>query len=215
MDANFPSNAKNPVAPKSEKEIEKVVQGTVITQRPTFWRRLKDTLTENTGGSVFEYVVFDVMVPAAKDMFADAVSQGVERLIFGGSRISRRSGGYRPYGTSTHTNYTRYSQPGTNPIGSSRYSRDRVETPRSIRIAQEFDDIILPTRAEADTVLERMYDLLTQYESVSVADLYELVGLSPSHIDHKWGWIQLNGARHRRIREGYILELPKPIALDE
>ena len=76
------------------------------------------------------------------------------------------------------------------------------------------DDILLATRVEAETVVDRMYDLLREYEMVSVSDLYSLLGLSSSYTDQKWGWTNLQSLDIRRVRDGYILNLPKTIPLD-
>jgi biotin operon repressor len=59
-----------------------------------------------------------------------------------------------------------------------------------------------------------MYDLLKEYEMVSVQDLYTLLGKSSSYVDQKWGWMDLQGSQIRRVRDGYILELPKVTSLD-
>lgn len=70
------------------------------------------------------------------------------------------------------------------------------------------DDLILPDRDQADLVVERLIDILDKYETASVANLFELVGLPTTHIDHKWGWTSIVGIEVRQIREGYLIELP-------
>lgn len=69
-------------------------------------------------------------------------------------------------------------------------------------------------RAEAEEVIDRMFELVSRYGSVSVADMYELVGLASTHTDNKWGWTDLSGAGVSRIRGGYLLDLPEPEPLD-
>jgi hypothetical protein len=85
---------------------------------------------------------------------------------------------------------------------------------RQARARHNFDEIVLDDRAEAEEVIDRLFDLVSRYESASVADLYELVGLASSHTDHKWGWSDLHGAGVSRIRGGYLLDLPEPEPLD-
>lgn len=58
-----------------------------------------------------------------------------------------------------------------------------------------------------------MDDLMRKYETVSVADLYELLGLDFNYTDEKWGWVNLDDAGIRRVRNGYLLDLPKPESL--
>lgn len=79
---------------------------------------------------------------------------------------------------------------------------------------EEFDDLVFETRDEAGAVLEKMYDMLDEYKLVSVADLNSMIGETPKHTDHKWGWEDLQGSHIKMVRDGYLLILPKTIALD-
>lgn len=75
------------------------------------------------------------------------------------------------------------------------------------------DEVIIETRVEAEHVLDRMVDLLKQYDQVTVSDLCDLVGATAAYTDNKWGWTDLRGADIRRVREGYLLKLPQPDSL--
>jgi hypothetical protein len=207
----FPSNSKNSQTPKpAEKVVEQVVTGEAALRKKSLGRRFREVFIGGDTKSVVSYVIADVLIPQAKDMFAEAVSSGFERLIYGDSRPGRRNG-VRPQAGPGPTNYTRYAVRGNNPIGRQPHE-DRRPTV-SVR-TQDIDDILLATRIEAETVVDRMYDLLRDYDTVSVADLHSLVGLSSSYTDQKWGWTDLQGTDVRRVREGYVLVLPKTIALD-
>ena len=76
------------------------------------------------------------------------------------------------------------------------------------RSRHEFDEIVLGSRAEAEEVIERMFDIVGRYTTATVADLYELVGVRSTHVDQKWGWSDMRGAGVTRVRDGYLLELP-------
>lgn len=214
---NYPANSKRPKSsqdetPKDEpKRVEKVVQGAVVRRKKPLGKRFADTFLGGDARGVLGYVMMDVLLPAAKDTIADAVSQGIERMLFGESRSTSRRTGSRPgpagYG---HVNYNKYH--------SSSSSMVRREEPRSVsrraRSSHDFDEIILNTRVEADEVLDQLFNLLDKYEQVSVAELYELVGVQGDYTDAKWGWVDLRGAGVTRIRNGYLLDLPKPEPLD-
>ena len=77
-----------------------------------------------------------------------------------------------------------------------------------------YEDIIFPNRGEAEKVLDKMEELIDYYGLVSVADLYELVGLAGDYPDNKYGWTSIRSAEVMRVRNGYILKLPKAIVLD-
>jgi hypothetical protein len=214
MTTEFPGNSKTP-RPQPQgsepKKVESVVTGEVQARKKGLLKRFKEVFIGGDSRSVVQYVLMDVLVPQAKDMITEAASQGFERLIYGEHRPSRRFGsGARPPGSGP-TNYTRYAVRGNNPIGRSG-SEDRRPTAQTRSHA--IDDILLATRVEAETVLDRMYDLLRDYECASISDLYSLIGWTPAYTDQKWGWTDLQGANVQKVREGYVLNFPKPQPLE-
>jgi hypothetical protein len=72
----------------------------------------------------------------------------------------------------------------------------------------------LATRVEAEEVIDRLFDVVSRYETATVADLYEMVGVTGNYTDDKWGWTDLRGASVQRVRNGYLLDLPRPEPLD-
>lgn len=207
----FPSNSKNPQAPKpAEKIVEQVVSGEAASRKKPLGRRLRDVFIGGDTKSVVSYVIAEVLIPQAKDMLNEAISSGFEKMIYGDSRPSSRYGRRTQSGPGP-TNYTSYASRGNNPIG--RQGMDDRRPMATVK-TQSIDDIVVATRLEGETVLERMFDLLRDYDSVSVRDLHSLVGWSSTYIDEKWGWTDLQGTDIRRVRDGYILILPKTVALD-
>jgi hypothetical protein len=49
---------------------------------------------------------------------------------------------------------------------------------------------------------------------VSVADLYDLVGVTGNYTDNKYGWTDIRSASVIRVRDGYMLKLPKALPLN-
>lgn len=190
---------------ESSKKIEKVVVGSVVRQKKPLGRRFLDTFFGGDAQGVVGYVFIDVLVPAAKDMIADAVTTGIERMIFGEVRSSNRRSSIRSNSSSGYVSYNRFS---------SGQAPGRREDPRDLsrkaRGSHDFDEIILATRAEAQEVIGRLFDLVSQYEVATVSDLYELVGVSGNYTDEKWGWTDIRGAGVTRVRNGYLLDLPRP-----
>lgn len=211
---NYPPNSQRArnaeTAPQEPKKIERVVTGEVIRRKPPLSKRMFSTLVDGDRKSVIEYVIMDVIVPAAKDMVADAVSQGVERMIFGEARSRPRRGSGPPSGRNGYVSYNRIG--GVTP--------NRRDEGRSIsrraRASHDFDEIILDTRPEAEEVMDRLFDMVSQYGEATVKDLYELVGISPTYTDDKWGWTDLQGLKCERLRNGgYLLDLPRPEPLGQ
>jgi len=73
---------------------------------------------------------------------------------------------------------------------------------------------VLETRVEAEEVIDNLFELISKYDVATMRDVLSMVGEphNPTHED--WGWTDLRGARVHRVREGYLLDLPRPEALD-
>lgn len=209
MKTNYSSNSHKDreKAEKTKREpVEKVITGEVVQRKKPLSRKIAETFTGDDMHSVGHFILFDVILPAAKAMISDAASQGVERMLFGDSR--RRNGimgGSKP-GGGNHTSYNRM------------YSDGNVSVSRSMshraRASHDFDEIVLATRGEAEDVLDRLGDLVDNYDVATVSDLYDLVGITGNFTDDKWGWTDLRGSDVRRVREGYMLILPKTQPID-
>lgn len=208
----FPPNnrARKAKEPEPEKKIEKVVTGTVARRKKPLGKRFMETFVGGEAKGVGHYILFDVLIPAAKDVFADAVSQGIERMLFGDARSSSRRTGLRPGGSTGHVSYNKYSS--RPPWRSDKKDEPRIS--HRARASHDFDEIILATRAEAEEVIGRLFDLVGQYEQATVADLYDLVGITSNFTDEKWGWTDIRGAGATRVTNGYLLDLPRPEPLD-
>lgn len=205
----YPSNARSKKrAPEEKKKVEKVIAGTVKQQKPSWWKKVAATFMEDDTRTVSDYVVHDVLIPAAKAMISDMIGGGIDMMLFGGRRGSRteRMGGrsYVNYnGMSSYRNSTSIRDP-----------RGSREMSRVGRARHDFDEIILETRGEAEEVLSHLVDLTIDYDMASVADLYDLVGITPNFTDNKFGWTDLRSASVSRVRGGYLLNLPKPQQLE-
>ena len=58
-----------------------------------------------------------------------------------------------------------------------------------------------------------MDELIDMYGQVSVADLYDLVGKTCEHTDNKYGWTNIRNAEPVRVRDGYLLKMPKALPI--
>lgn len=201
---SFPNPGKDEEAPP-EKQVEQVTAEAAKTRKKPLGKRFKTLFFGSDAKTTGNYIIFEVLIPAAKDTIVEAAASGVERLIYGEGR--RRRGGYTPpSGPSGYENYQRYAaQRGGN-------TAPRIS--RRARAVHNFDEIILNTQVEANEVLEQLLELGSTYSVVSVADLYRSVGLASTHVDTKWGWTDLREASVAKIRGGgWLLDLPEPTPL--
>lgn len=203
---NYPNNSKEPKeveAKRAEKKVEKVVSGEVVRRKPTLGSRFRETFGGEDARSVGSHILFDVIIPDIGRMLSDAVSQGAERLFVGSTSGRRETGPSK----ARHTSYNKmYSG-----SGSGRGSRNISHRGRA---SHDFSEIVVESRGEAEKVIDRLYDLVSEYDVASVADFYDLVDITGSFADDKWGWTDLRGSQIRRDRDGFRIILPKPIELD-
>lgn len=182
------------------KRVEKVVHGKVKTKKNNA-RKLTNVFITEDAANVKNYVLFDVIVPSIKKALYDLVVGALDMTLFGG-----RGGGsndkrsisdkisYKDYNSISKRNERSYG----NTITTSGYS---------------YDDIVLETRGEAESVLSRMDEIISEYDEVRVADLYDLVGITGDYTDNKYGWTNIRNARVVRTRDGYKIEMPRALPL--
>lgn len=198
---NYKPNSR--LSKKAEKEgevkkekVEKIVNGTVKSKKKSGLAKLflSDDVVD-----VKSYAVFDVLVPAAKKAISDIVTNGIDMLLYGETGRNRKSS------PSSRVSYRSYYE---------REDRDRDRLNRRRSTSYSYDDIVLETRAEAEDVINRLDELINVYGMASVADLYDLVGVSGQHTDNKYGWTDVRSATHTRVSDGYLLKLPRVKPLD-
>ena len=199
---SFASQAKEespsePIPLKKEKMKVKIRK-----KKKSIFSSFSETFFGEDGQQVMDYIIHDVLIPAAKSTVLDMISGGVEMLFYGdrseGSRIERNRG------RSSIVSYANY------------YNRDREKPSYSRRErGRRVGELIFERRTEAEKVLEDMYDILEEYGQVSVADLYDLIKVTSNDFTNQnFGWVNLKNAHVSRVRDGYLLNLPKTVTLE-
>lgn len=183
---------------EERKKVEKVVKGTVKTKKKSEISKLADVFISEDIKNVRSYILMDVLVPAVKDAIEDIVTKGIRMILRGGTDTRYKSGADR-------ISYVKYSD--------KRDDRGSIDSSRT-RTGYNYDDIILESRGEAEEVLTRMDELIETYGMVSVADLYDLVGKTCNYTDNKYGWTNVRNAEPVRVRDGYMLKLPKALPIN-
>ena len=181
----------------SEKKVTQVAKGSVKTKKKSGFRKLVDAFIQEDATTVKNYIWNEVLVPAVKKTFSDTVTNALDMFLWG------KNGGRRPRSNAERISYrSYYDRPSASPRESER------------RRSYDYDDVILDSREEADEVLARMDELLTDYKMVSVADFYDLVGITGKTTDNRYGWTDLRSASVIRDRDGYLIKLPRAEALE-
>lgn len=201
-EAQLPSNSSRSKNKDEETRVVKpVVTKGVKEKKVSLGTKVRESIVGDDARSVSEYLIMDVVIPAAKKTVSEVVSQGIDRLLFGESRPRSRPGDMRYTSYSARSRYV--NEPRTI------YSDPRTPSYRA-RAQHDFSELIIEDRAEAESVIDNLGNIIDTYNVATVADLYDLAGITASYTDRKWGWSDIRGADVRRVREGYLLILPRP-----
>lgn len=200
MEDYKPNSQKSKTEPKEERQkLEKVVKGTVKTKKKSELHKFADIFISEDVQNVKSYVFMDLIVPGIKKILFDIITDGADMFLFGGHGRHKKN---TPSSSVSYRSY--YDQ---------RDDRKYTDNRPKSRTRYEREDIILDSRGEAEEVLERMSELIDTYGMVTVADLYDLIGKSCEYTDNKYGWTNIRNAEAVRVRDGYMLKLPKALPI--
>ena len=207
MSQEFPSNSHRSKAPEieapKEKVVERVVQGEVIRRKKPLGRRMNDFFFGGNPKEAAHRAFDEVVRPGAKDLIFDGAMTILREVMF------RGEGGARAYRGRSVLGSVGIGNMAYNAISTMRDDpRGQVSRARALH---NFDEIIIPSRMEAEEILDRLLGYIERYEQVTVADLYDMAGAGSTHTDRAHGWTDLTPARVVRVGSmGYRLDLPKP-----
>ena len=192
----YKAEQKQKQVTKEDKKIEKVINSTAKVKKKSSIHKFTDVFISEDASNVKSYILSDVLVPALKKLVTDIVKDGIDIILYGGAR----RGGSGNTSRASYVSYNNYSN-----------NRNDRSLPSSRNgLAYSYNDIVLENRGEAEDVLTRMDELIDMYGEVSVADLYDLVGITGNYTDNKYGWTNIRNAEPVRVRDGYLLKMPKP-----
>lgn len=179
----------------TERKVEKVVQGTAQIKKKNGFGKLISSMMNEQVDDVKTYFLSEILLPAAKDLLS-SVGHDFINLLFGKGR--------RSSGSSSGLSYWK-------PSKESDRSYIRRSTSSSVI---DYDDISFDNRGDAEEIIFRMGEAVERYGYVTLSELYEMAGITCPHTYNNYGWTNVKNARVRRDRDGWIIDLPKPMPID-
>ena len=195
----YPNNSYAAKQSEEKKELPKVkLSAPPQTVKKTAFSKFGDRFLSEDRATVKSHLVNDVLIPGVTRVLADGLKDAVDIIFFGSARRDRRPEGtfvsWRDYGL---------------------YSRDpRRDDPPVRRSIYDFDELKFKTLGDAEDVLRALDDTIARFKIVTVRELYEIVGITAPYTADRYGWTDIRMARPVRGRDGWILDLPKPMLLD-
>ncbi|MBP5595640.1 MAG: hypothetical protein J6Y02_09685 [Pseudobutyrivibrio sp.] len=199
-----PNSHKSKEKDDISSKVKRSVNGSVKVREKSLGSKFRDTFLGEEIKDAKSYIIFDVVVPSIKEMIVDTVENAVEMIFGVGGRTHRRSSGAGKSGE--QVSYNAYYKSNKEPSRAVK---------REDRGAYGYKEIVMGSRGEAEEVIDILMDAVSEYGQVSVADLYEAAGApTGTWADNKYGWTDLRSAYAKRVRDGYLIVLPKAVALD-
>lgn len=224
----FPSNTmiptmgRNPEDRDDDKVVDipmpdKVVERPTKTKKRGIFRRMSDNIFAGDRATVRDYVLFDVLLPAAKDTISSMTQNAIDIFLFGAPSYSQSTRSRRAYGG--RTDYRAASMQKVRNLASKRASEASYGyTERGF----DFDDVLM-TKYEAQDVLGEMRERASECNYISLAEYYSLCGHAYDFTMRRYGW-DVDDLYHVHIKRGgrdsdgtelYFIPLPRLRRIDE
>lgn len=188
----YKPNSNRSKEEKPDIKLEPVAKG--VVKKETFFERLWSDFKK-----ACSFVWTDILIPAGKKSLSEGINNVADIMIYGENKKATNV----PAGRVSYRSY--YEQP-----------RDRYyAVPRQVQAATpRYDEIVYPTRGDADAVLNALDNTIRKYGIAKVSDLYDFSDIQGSYTDNNYGWTDLSYAEVVRNRDGYSLKLPKAMPID-
>lgn len=184
-----------------EKRVQKVVKTPAKTKTNEV-RKLADIFISEDITNVKNYIFMDVIVPAVKKAIYDVVTNGIDMFLYGGTGKGKSSS---PTSKVSYRNYYERKDSGSGYRGSEN---------NTSRNGFDYEDIVFNNRGEAEAAKQEMMNVIARYGVVTVADLYDMADRTAPYTSNKYGWMDVSNAETQRVRDGYILKLPRAVPID-
>lgn len=193
-----------------EKEDESPVLSPVVTDNRTGNRGFLSRVGRNliSGGESFkenfmESVIFEFLVPTAKDMMVNIADMAIDLIVYGDAGRSTKSYRSKPYKRSYDEYYERKNKTVTS-------TRKVLNLDHQM---YKFEEIPIEDYQEAKKALQDLKDAVNEYGRVTVSNYCQVRQVEDEFTDNNYGWRNLDSAHVSRVPGGWILNLPTPIAL--
>lgn len=181
---------------EERRKIEPVVTGAVMTKPKNGINKWIDLFIKQDVPKIKAYVLSDVFLPALKK----ALMGSIDMTFPGG-----HSSGYTSdYGSKPKIRYSGFAEePNYRKATGTVLAKDHVE----------YADIEYPSRGAAERVLLALRDIHAEFQSVTLAELYEVSGLEHPYTYTKYGWKSLRDVDIIRRGDAYFIKLPQATLL--
>lgn len=188
---------------KSREKIPPIIKrDSIVSTKKSLGKRFIETFVEEDVDDVKKWFFKEVLGPGIKNMFLDILTT----IFFDKDdrRDSRREREHYDYRSRYRGTTSRENRNSRRRRDDSYASDDRVD----------FRNIVLRNRSDAEDVIEEMRKRIRDTDSVSVADLLDLIDVPGRYTDNNWGWDDERDIGIRRVSSGFLIDVAEPKYLD-
>lgn len=179
-----------------KKNITPVTKGTVRKKKKTGVQKFADDFFAEDIGTIKEYIIRDIVLPTLKNTVLTVVNQSAEVALFGETVTPQKK---IPGAKISYDRIGRLSEV------TRRRSYSSIQ-----RESYDYGDAIVKNKPAAQDALETLQAIIEEYDEASVADLKDVIGVTPESTDYNYGWETIATAEAVRLSDGrYLLRLPK------
>jgi hypothetical protein len=189
-----------------EDKPAKIIKGSTKEVKKSVGKKICEFFFEENGKSVLSWLFEDVVKPGIKDLMYDFVVNGARGAFYGTGRRSRSES------TSSSYERSRYE----NRFKSNSSDRRTANKPQRRNGGWDIEEVFEEMR-DAQDVLDAMRDRIDKFGSTTVGDFFDFIGKtipSGQYTSADWGWDNLDDVSVRHNREGFYIDLPRPVHLD-
>ncbi len=186
--------AKEQRAQTEKKPDTKPVAKGKVKEKKEESKSLLQTFFKHDAKSIWDYLYSRVLDPTVRKLFYDLVTNTVHMILYDGTKKDRSVSS-----RADQVSYRKY------------YDEPEYESRRE-RPVRSYQQISFDTKEAAQSVLDRMEEIVDVYRFVSIADYYDLSNVPDgSYTDNDYGWRNLNAVEVIADSDGgWIIDLPKP-----
>lgn len=192
-----PKKANEIKKPLPEKQIRVVTKNPARTQKKSGVKKLTDAFIAEDLGSIKNYIVRDVLIPAVKKSIVDVVTNGIDLLFYGETGHSSRGRGGRMSYSSLYD-------------GNRRRDDRRYDEPYYEKVP--YDRQKVDTLNEAKEAIAQLNEIIDMYNEASIADYYEMIQKTAETTDFNYGWTEFitdDMVSFVRVPDGWVIKMPK------
>lgn len=198
-----PNSHKYKAEKESRESLKPIVKkDALVSTKKSGFQKFADSFFNRDIDSIKDWLIEDVLIPGAQETLVNLVQMLVFNEIRGGRRDRRDYDDYRSY----------YSGRSSSSRGRGRRDHRDYERDRDDKI--DCRDIVLKYREDAERIIDEMRMRIRKYDSVSVADLFDLLDIPGKYTDNNYGWTREGDIGLRRVAGGYLIDVPDPKYLD-